>query len=289
MAHVDMDMDTRSDNISPTDPTELMPFLSVVIPVGRMDPSFFCCLQALSRQILPCEFFEIILVLDGVALSREILETLHPMPAITVCATETRRGRSFVRNRGLERARGTVVVSLDSDMIASPDLLSNYFDAHQRGAVACVGVRKFVYPYETMDVSSAEGFGTMLSACFPREDYRDSFYRATDFMRRAAEPFWAFSTCNCSYPIDLAKQVGLFDEQMTGWGLEDQEFGYRLWKTGQLTFTHVPAALAIHIEHSRDRTAEMQMSSINRAYCVRKHGAVFADPRGRRVSPLVLR
>jgi len=75
-----------------------------------------------------------------------------------------------------------------------------------------MGVRKFVYPYDEMNVSSNQAFTTMLSACFPREDYRESFYRATDFMRRAAEPIWAFSTCNCSYPLDLARQVGLFDE-----------------------------------------------------------------------------
>jgi GT2 family glycosyltransferase len=277
-------------SIKATSPT---PFLSVIVPVGTANPSVFHCLQALSRQVLPSGCFEIITVFDGVAPPSDIVNAVAANTAISVIASQTRCGRAAARNRGLRRARGTVAISLDSDMIATPTLLSSYFTAHRstlnrNTAIACIGARKFVYPYATMDASTGEGFASILSSCFPREDYRDSFYRATNFLKQAAEPFWAFSTCNCSYPIDLAAQIGLFDEQMTGWGLEDQEFGYRLWRTGQIEFLYFPDALAIHVEHARDKTAEALTSSANRAYCLRKHGKVFADPHRRRVSPLLL-
>jgi GT2 family glycosyltransferase len=101
----------------------------------------------------------------------------------------------------------------------------------------------------------------------------------------AAEPFWAFSTCNCSYPLEAARSVGLFDEGMRGWGLEDVEFGYRLWKAGLLELRYVDDAVAIHVEHERDRAAELLAWSANRAYCVDKHGELFVDPRRRRVFP----
>jgi len=257
------------------------PFLSVVIPVGRVDASLVWCLRALASQTLAREYFEVIVVLDGVSLPAGM-----PTAGLRVCAVEARAGRSAARNRGIAEARGNVVVSLDCDMVASPDLLACYYEAHQRERLACVGVRRFAHPSGGLMASNFD-FAGLLSACDPRPDYRERFYRATDYMRNAAEPFWAFWTCNCSYPLDIARQSGLFDDQMTGWGLEDVEFAYRLWRSGAVDFQYLPGAVAIHMEHERDKPAEWQEWSSNRAYCVRKHGALFADHPHRRDFPVL--
>lgn len=262
-----------------------MPFLSVIIPVGKVDDALRGCLQSLARQTLPREDFEIVLVLDGVSLPNEFLPRLDASPVIRICTIERPSGRSVARNRGLEQARGPIAVSLDCDMVTCPELLARHFDAHQRGSVACLGVRKFVYPYDGMSPLTEEGFNSMLSACYAREDYRERFYRATNYLENAAEPFWAFSTCNCSYPVEIAREVGLFDEQMRAWGLADVEFGYRLWRTGDLNFLYLPRAVAIHVEHPRDKAADLRSREANRAYCVAKHGDLFADRPGRRMPP----
>lgn len=238
-----------------------------MIPVGRIDAALTLCLEALSRQTLPREQFEIIVVADGVRLPSDV-----PTAGTRVCQLETTSGRSAARNCGLAHARGIAAVSLDADMVASADMLRHYYDAHRQGSVACVGVREFAR-------------GTSPIVRYPRADYREGFYAATDYLRNAAEPFRAFSTCNCSYPLATARRVGLFDEQMQGWGLEDIEFGYRLWKSGEVEFRYVSGAVATHIDHERDKVAEQQTWAANRDYCIRKHGEVFAAGRG---TPLLI-
>jgi glycosyltransferase involved in cell wall biosynthesis len=247
-----------------------LPFISVVIPVGRVD-AIESCLRALACQTLPRQFFEVILVLDGVSLQLTAIS-----PNWRIRHLKGRSGRSSARNCGLDAAKGVVAVSLDCDMVACPDLLKQYYEAHQNPSVACVGVREFALP------SIKDRFDEMHAARLTRLDYRENFYKGTGYLRNAAEPFWAFSTCNCSYPIDLARQVGLFDEQMAGWGLEDIEFAYRLWCTGNLEFRWLEGAAAIHVEHDRDKSAEAKAWAANRGYCVRKHGDLFRDPGHRR-------
>jgi glycosyltransferase involved in cell wall biosynthesis len=254
------------------------PYLSVVIPVGRLDPSLACCIQALSRQTLAKEEFEVVLSLDGVALESDFIARLNPTFPLRVYGSDSCTGRARCRNRGLARARGRVAVSIDCDMIASPDVLSEHFRAHQHAPVAGIGVSRFVQPFNGMNALTDQGFSSILAACLPRDDYRKVFYEATDYLRRAAEPFWAFATSHCSYPLDLARQVGCFDEQFRGWGLEDQEFGYRLWRTRQLRFVHLPNAVAIHVDHDRNSQTDRDTWLANRSYCVQKHGPLFANP-----------
>lgn len=112
----------------PSSPT---PFLSVIVPVGTTNPRVIHCLRALSRQVLPSGCFEIIAVFDGVAPPSDIVNAVAPSSVISLITSQTRCGRAAAINRGLRHAQGTVAVSIDSDMIASPTLLSSYFTAHR--------------------------------------------------------------------------------------------------------------------------------------------------------------
>lgn len=61
---------------------------------------------------------------------------------------------------------------------------------------------------------------------------------------------WIFCiTRNISLPKKLLDQVGYFSEEFEGWGSEDNELGYRLYKLGA-KFIDAPNIITYHQEHS---------------------------------------
>ena len=252
--------------------------LSVVIPCARPDFRLRCCLEALANQSTPACSYEVILVLDGVSLPIGLREACNRIENLSITQTRHCRGRSATRNVGLKLATAPTVVLLDADMIPCPTLLQEYKRASQSPKqVVCIGDRVFVEPYKRMRATSTLDFLEMKARCSAKVDWRlDKIYRKTRNLESASEPFWAFLTGNCSFPRELGIEIGGFDEAMKGWGLEDQEFGYRLWKTGRHRFIRLPDALALHIEHPRDLWAEWRSHWRNRRYMLAKHGDVFA-------------
>ena len=250
--------------------------ISVVIPSHRVGVSLGHCLRAFLEQTLARNYFEIVLILDGVSADEGLMAVAARLP-IRIYSLAESRGRGHARNVGLRHSKGALIVSLDGDMVASPNLLSSYLEQHRQGSFACVGLRKFAMPAE--ETVGGQIFTDFATRCLDRPDYRDVFYYQTEFLKTAAEPFWAFSTCNCSYPRALANHIGGFDEKMRGWGLEDQEFGYRLWQSGNVQFVYLERALAIHVEHARNMAEQENTWLENLSYLKRKHGEIFTDPR----------
>ncbi|WP_349409278.1 glycosyltransferase family 2 protein [Pseudalkalibacillus sp. SCS-8] len=61
-------------------------------------------------------------------------------------------------------------------------------------------------------------------------------------------PWMAFLTGNVSVKKDDLEKVGYFEESFEGWGFEDWELGYRLYKSG-VTFAYKQEAASFHQEH----------------------------------------
>jgi glycosyltransferase involved in cell wall biosynthesis len=221
--------------------------------------------------------FEILLVLDGVPSIDSAFAQFSSTVDLRIFPLKVPIGRSAARNIGLRQARGEVIVSLDADMVPSPHLLETYYGLHKLEELVCIGTRGFIRPFPGMSAARKEELEALLATPTIKPDYRTRFYERTRHLKAAAEPFWAFSTCNCSYRLEAALRVGGFDENLSGWGLEDQEFGYNLWGR-QIRFVHSQAAYAVHIEHPRDKRKELVSWIRNREYCVSKHGPIFSNP-----------
>jgi len=173
-------------------------------------------------------------------------------------------------------------------MIAAPTLLANYYNHSKSNPAVFIGSRRFAATLANELPEAKLDYVQALQRCTSRRDIRDDFYAKTDYLRNSAEPYWAFSTCNLTFPRTLALSVGLFDENIVTWGLEDNEFGYRLWQTG-VPFIHLPTAIAIHLEHDRDYTAEKLSWKRNRDYFARKHGDLFENPFDHFANPRLFR
>lgn len=166
-------------------------------------------------------------------------------------------GRAMARNAGINAARGRVVLFNDSDILMSPDLLSQHLRHHNGdGKVAVVG-----WEVQVKDLDDYR---------FKRDhvEERGSLHKPT----RTTLPWLYFLTGNASVGRDVLREVGGFDESFTGYGHEDLELGYRLEKAG-VTIYYEPKAVNYHcqdVPHD-DQKEKMQLAGRSTVRFFRKH------------------
>ncbi len=135
------------------------------------------------------------------------------------------------RNLGASNARGDVLLFLDDDVLAHPDLVRAHVTA-QRDERVAIGYSKPVYQTPL----SWWHYGA-------RRWWEDTFSE----MRRPGHRFTFrdFLTGNVSLPAALFRRVGGFDTAFSDAGYEDYELGVRLLEAGA-RFCFVPEAVGYH-------------------------------------------
>jgi peptidoglycan/xylan/chitin deacetylase (PgdA/CDA1 family)/glycosyltransferase involved in cell wall biosynthesis len=200
--------------------------LSVVIPTYNRRQVLERTLPALLAQDLPPEDYEIILVVDGSTDgSIELLRDWKPKCAVRVLET-VNRGPSAARNAGIHAAAGEIVLLLDDDHIAVPDLFRRHCESHLGSEPSLVHGPVHVAPG-----SSRTMFRFISETC-----YEDLYRQLNPEMElRYPEQGDSFleviaSMGNSSIPRDVLLRSGAFDENIRA--AEDLELGVRLWKMG---------------------------------------------------------
>jgi glycosyltransferase involved in cell wall biosynthesis len=156
------------------------------------------------------------------------------------------------RNLGARLAAHSsdLIVFLDCDMLAVPDLVDRHVAAHSNlRSSECVILgwryrlpRGALYPnFDRVDVAD---YRAWLEKRAVKEDERSSFLAAN-------EPNWGcFYAHNFAIRPELFFKLNGFDERFAGCGVEDIEFGYRLHQSGA-TLSVVQLAAAYHQFHPR--------------------------------------
>jgi GT2 family glycosyltransferase len=194
--------------------------ISVVMPtVGRRD-SVLRALDALTRQDIPPEEFEVIVSVDGP--NDETVRALeaYRAPSALHVVSGPRRGRAGACNAAIERATGDVLVILDDDMEPAPDCLRRHAAHHAGDAKVCV-----------MGGVPIRADRTSPSA---------TRYMAWKFERhlaKLAQPGHEFAlrdfySGNTSLRRDVLVAAGGYDEAYTMYGNEDLELSLRLRAAG---------------------------------------------------------
>ena len=105
--------------------------LSVVIPTFNRKHVLEHTLPALLQQDFPPEQFELIYILDGSTDgTAEMLRALKPACALQVLE-QPNQGPSAARNKGIQVARGDLILFLDDDLISAPSLFQHHSAAHK--------------------------------------------------------------------------------------------------------------------------------------------------------------
>ncbi len=170
----------------------------------------------------------------------DLPETDFPVHQILVTGTELPLARA--RNTAAAVARGEVLVFLDVDCIAHPDLVADYVRTTHRGDGLTMGEILYLpasaatpgWTYESFDavaVRHSDRQGPPAEGRKRCEDYR-CFWSLTFAMHRDD---WAAS--------------GGFDERFVGYGGEDTDFGRTLHEKG-IPIWWVRGARAYHQHHT---------------------------------------
>jgi glycosyltransferase involved in cell wall biosynthesis/peptidoglycan/xylan/chitin deacetylase (PgdA/CDA1 family) len=194
---------------------------SVVIPTHQRKDLVLDSVRALHEQPRSTPFEVVVVVdgsTDGSASALRELET--PFPLLVV--EQAHRGQAAARNAGSASARGELLLFLDDDMEAHPELLHEHDRSHREGADVVIG-------HIPLHPDSTPGFLSAAVGAWA-ESRKESLAQ-----RGGALHLDDLLSGQMSVRRDLFLQVGCFDTTFTregAFGGEDIDLGRRLLDAG---------------------------------------------------------
>ncbi len=205
------------------------PLLSVVMPVHNGVAVLAETLPAVVASTLPRDRWELIVVDDAssddsAGLAARFADRVVELP-------DRPRGPSYARNRGVEAARGEIVVFIDADVRVHPGALAAFAAVLAKHA----DVSAVFGAYDTAPVGA--GFVSQ---------YRNLLHHYVHLQNAGdAETFWA--GCGAIRRSDFL-EAGMFDEWHFGRPqIEDIELGHRMWHRGRRILLR-PEIQATHLK-----------------------------------------
>ena len=206
------------------------PSVSVVIPAYNAERWIEGCLESVRAQRYEGGEFEVLVVNN---MSTDATADLIRRAGFEPLTCE-RRGASAARNVGIEKAKGEIIVFLDSDAVADPEWLERLVAPFEDEAVGGVGGRVDPYRVET------------------GPEYHAVLCRVLDQEKHLAgeppfiEPFVA--TANAAYRASALREAEGFDESLSI--CEDADLAWRVRWAGH-GLAYAEGARARH--HNRSR------------------------------------
>jgi glycosyltransferase involved in cell wall biosynthesis len=219
--------------------------LSVVVPTRDRKEKLLTCLEALGRQSILSQEFEVVVVDDGSSDgTKEGIES-RTFPFALQYLRQDRAGPGAARNLGLEHAVGELVLFIGDDIVADERLLEEHLLAHAISTDPGTAVlghidwpddmpRNAVMEYVCGD--AALQFAYTLIPRLPSLDHR-FFYTSNISLRR-------------QFLLDAADAGVRFDPCFRHAAFEDSEFAFRLMPRG-LRIRYAENARATH-DHRMD-------------------------------------
>ena len=203
-------------------------FLSVVIPTYNRLPILQKCLQALEQQRLeaPISAYEVVLVDDGStdATVSWLQEHAGAFPHVRL-VQQDHGGPAEGRNRGVDHARGDVIVFIDSDLVVTDGFLL----AH---------ARRLEQSWQERGDRLCFTYGAVINTA--------NFDDPTSEPHKLRDLSWAyFATGNVAIDRQVLERSGLFDTRFRLYGWEDLELGERLRRMG-VVLVRCPEAVGYH-------------------------------------------
>jgi glycosyltransferase involved in cell wall biosynthesis len=199
-----------------------VPTISVIVPAFDAAATIERCIQALLRQSMPTEAYEIIVVDDG---SADDTATRAIQAGARVVRLASNVGPGGARNTGVAVARGETIVFTDADCEPTPEFLT-----------------ELTTPLRDPQVGGAKGVylskQRSLVARFVQLEYEHRDQHA------ARQPWLdVVATYACCYRRRDLMRIGGFDPRLRV--CEDQELSFRLAASGVRTAL-VPGARTYH-------------------------------------------
>ena len=225
------------------------PDLTVVVPSYNCQDILARTLDALGQQDVETGRYRVVVVDDGSTdAGPEIAQRFAgSRPEIfRQIRHDENRGLSAARNSGWRAARSPIVLFLDADLIACPELVRAHLDAHARHPEENRGVLGNVaYPPDD-DRTPLRNFGNQVVQMW--EGMEDKPGRLLDWR--------CFLGGHISLKRSLLEKCGGFNEEyfVGSEGFEDSELGLMLWQKHDFRIVYAPEAASYHY-HWREPAA----------------------------------
>ncbi len=233
--------------------------LSIVMPTYNKPMHLAMSLKSFSEQDVAKLEYEIIVVDDGSDMSiMPIIEQYSD--ALQIQYTKVfKMGWAGARNIGIDMAKGDIIVFSDDDTIVEPNFVRQHKASHENNVNAIVlGKRKRLYIGNKNIEKEYEDWGgcsRVVQKNIVRNDSYEVLSRKifSDQSKTCiySVPWICSITANMSIEKKLLIDIGKFDSEFKGWGVEDIELGYRLYQKGYI-FWYYDNIINYHIEHHRD-------------------------------------
>jgi glycosyltransferase involved in cell wall biosynthesis len=223
--------------------------ISVVIPTYQRRAAVERALTSLGAQTMPATAYEVIVAIDGSDDGTREMVAAFSAPYRLQALWQPNRGRAAACNAGIRAAGGDLVVLLDDDMEAAPELLAAHERAHGGApARAVIGAAPVLPDDPTQPLAEfiRAGFARRLA----RLSRPDCTIRFNDVY-----------TGNFSIRRATLLDVGAFDEDFRDYGHEDYELAVRLLDAG-VELRYSADAVAYH--HYDKTLAAVARDSIGR-------------------------
>ena len=200
---------------------ETLPYVSVVVPARNAARTLADCIRSLVCVDYPPARREILIVDNG---STDDSRTIIEQFPVTYLS-ESRRGPSHARNRGIESSHGEIIAFTDADCVVTSRWLRSLIACFDEDDVWAVAGEILAYPPHTW----AEYYMARRRRCWQRAALL------------AARPYMV--TANVAFRRRTFDRIGLFDPRfITG---QDQDFSWRFLRAG-LAIRYAPAAVVHH-------------------------------------------
>lgn len=218
--------------------------LSVVIPTYNRADILTDCLDAIFRQDLPKEDYEVIVVDDGSKdETPEVLGKYAAKHKNFRFFRQKNQGQGVARNLGVEKASGNIIVLIGDDIIVKEDFLSEHLRLHLHYPDENQAVLGLTLWHPKIHVTPFMKWLTNGSVILGKFGGHQFAYEKLEGKEQADYNF--FYTSNISLKRTLLDKYP-FDPSFSGYGWEDIELGYRLHLREGFRLYYNPKAVGYH-------------------------------------------
>jgi glycosyltransferase involved in cell wall biosynthesis len=215
-----------------------LPTISVIISTYNREPYIITCLECLANQTLSKAQYEVVIVDNNctdntAALVKAFLLSRQELPFRYVF--EAQKGVSFGRDRGIHEALGEILVYLDDDAEAQPDLLENYLNFFTKYPEAAGAGGRILPKYS--EKPKPKWMSEWLNGFIAKVDLGGD---TRIFTGRMKYPIG----CNMAYRKKYLQQIGGFNTLLTFRG--DDKYIYLAIKDINPGIYYVPSAFVYH-------------------------------------------
>lgn len=245
--------------------------VSVVIPTFNSKERLELTLKSLEQQTFPREDFEVVVVNDGSGDgTKEFLDHLSAGLNLKVIHQEN-RGQARARNAGIRVAKGDIIVFVDDDVFCVSDLVARHYERHASSNVPLAVIGKIMnischcFEEARLVVAQANYYDMdVLKPFFKQDAYLDMRTRVWEKNYRYVQ--WiCLTAANASISAKTLAKTGEFDENFNGWGPEDIELGYRLFKQN-VGITYDNTIVNYHFDKKKNTMAFYSKLAANLRY-----------------------